>query len=389
LLNQFSVDEHDGYLRVVTQPDWSGTGHSVVVLEQAGRELRTVGRITGISPDEVLYSVRFVGECAFLVTFRRVDPLFVVDLSDPAQPELLGELHIPGYSDYLQPIDENHLLAIGRGADEATGLFQELQVSIFDVSNLADPQLVHRYSFGGGRSTATPATGDRWTLGDGDHHAVSYFPSEQILAMPIYSADGAVWWGNAADDSPLFEPGKGGLQVFRIDVDGGFRPLGIIEHDTLVERSVQIGDRLFAISSGTVSVHELNNPAAELGRIDLGPVSGAELVRLAMYQPLSEESTTETFPFGNSPMASVEYGRLSALDDRPHAATSRTAALVTLPTMAKLDAQLLHVLACDATSRDLSPDASPPDSIEAGEDLLGEVTVDSLTLPLDDFGLSL
>src|SRR5690606_27236384 len=121
-------------------------------------------------------------ERAYVVTYRKVDPLYVVDLSDPTEPVITGELKIPGYSDYLQPIDENHMLAIGRGANESTGLFQELQLSVFDVTDPNDPQLAHRHSFGGGRSTATIATGDEWTRGDGDHHAVSYFADAGILA---------------------------------------------------------------------------------------------------------------------------------------------------------------------------------------------------------------
>jgi uncharacterized secreted protein with C-terminal beta-propeller domain len=275
LLNQFAADEHDGYLRVVTNSiGWGSTGQSVHVLAQDGDRLEVVGSIGGIAADEVMYSVRFMGERAFFVTFRKVDPLFAVDLSDPTDPKLLGELKIPGYSDYLQPIDENHLLAVGRGADETTGWFQELQVSIFDISDLTDPQLLHRYSFDGGRSTSTPVTGDRWARGDGDHHAASYFPEEQIFALPVFTEDswGGFWAG--VDNTPIFEVGHGGLQVFKIDVGAGFTPLGIIEHDTLIERSVRIDDRLFAISSGTVSVHELDNPAAKLGEVSIAGESG-------------------------------------------------------------------------------------------------------------------
>jgi uncharacterized secreted protein with C-terminal beta-propeller domain len=276
LLNQFSADERAGFLRVVVgiQP-WSQSGHGLHVLKQVGRELEVVGSLDGIASGEQLYSVRFLDDRAFFVTFRQIDPLFAVDLSDPADPRLMGEVHIPGFSDYLQPIDDTHLLAIGRGADETTGAFQELQVSIFDVSNLANPQLVHRYSFEGGRSTDTPATGSPWTRGDGDHHAVSYFADEQILALPIYT--GYSW---SMDAGTLFPVGEGGLQIFRIDVDTGFTPLGIVEHDTLVERSLRIGDRLFAISSGTVSVHELNDPTTLLGEVSIAAPPGASVVEV-------------------------------------------------------------------------------------------------------------
>jgi hypothetical protein len=286
LLNQFAADEHDGYLRVVTSSnDWGSGGHGLQVLEQSGSHLNVVASLGGIAPDDVLYSVRFAGDRAFFVTFRKVDPLFAVDLSDPADPKLLGELHIPGYSDYLQPIDENHLLAIGRGADESTGLFQELQVSLFDVSDLSNPRLVHRYSFEGGRSTATPATGNRWTRGDGDHHAVNYFADDQILAIPIFTADdfGGFWGG--IENTAMFEAGHGGLQVLRIDVGAGFTPIGLVEHETLIERSIQIGEHLFAISSGTVTAHELTDPSIELGEVSIEPDSIAPPIKPVIFVP--------------------------------------------------------------------------------------------------------
>jgi hypothetical protein len=227
-----------------------------------------------------------MGDRAFFVTFRQVDPLFALDLSNPTNPELLGELKIPGYSDYLQPIDENHLLAIGRGANETTGLFEELQVSIFDVSDMTAPELVHRYSFAGGRATATPATGDRWVRGDGDHHAVGYFPSAQIFTLPIYSPGEVGWWGG--ENTSAFGPFEGGLQVFRIDVSAGFTPVALIEHEALVHRSLQIGDRLFAISDGAITVHDMNDPSQQLGQLDLASSAPAAPVTLRMFAPALE-----------------------------------------------------------------------------------------------------
>ncbi len=195
ILNQFAADEHEGYLRVVTSGG-SGWSQQLFVLQQTGKRLSVVGQIDDIAPGESLHSVRFIGDRAFAVTFRTIDPLFAIDLSDPTNPVIAGELHIPGYSDYLQPLDATHLIGIGRNADTVTGFFQELQISIFDVADLSDPQLVSRYAFDGGRSTATAATGGRWMVGVGDHHAVSYFASEQILAVPIYSDQDWSWWGD-------------------------------------------------------------------------------------------------------------------------------------------------------------------------------------------------
>lgn len=295
LLNEFAVDERNGYLRVVTEsPRWSGQGQGVTVLEEAGGHLLVVGSVTGIAANETQYSVRIIDDRVFFVTFVENipigDPLFVVDVSDPTNPTIMGELHIPGFSDYLEPIDETHLLAIGRNAD-GSGNMGELQVSIFDISDSTNPQLTQRYSFGGGSTTLSPATGNSFIRGDGDHHAVSYYADEHILALPIYtgaSADGWGWIG--ADETPLFEMGQGGLQVFTVDVDSGFTPTGLIEHDTLINRSIRIGDRLLAISDGTVSVHNLLEPGTTLSSVDIG--ASAELAELKMYVAPADESAS-------------------------------------------------------------------------------------------------
>lgn len=306
LLNQFAADEHDGYLRVVTTPDW-GSGQSVSVLQQNGNRLEVIGSIDGIAPGERLHSVRFMGERAFVVTFRQIDPLFALDLSDPTNPLVMGELKIPGVSGYLQPVDESHLLGVGRNADPENGLFNELQVSLFDIADLTDPQLLHQYSFDGGWTTFTPILGDAWVPVLGEHHAVSYFPNEQILAIPINSKDGGTLHGVA--ETPIFEPGQGGLQVFQIDVEAGFTPLAMIQHDTLIERSLHIGEHLFAISSGTVTVHALSNPADPLGELTIAAESVEPFVELVMYQPV-------TVGVGYGPIGYAPPGR-PALQDRP------------------------------------------------------------------------
>jgi hypothetical protein len=290
LLNQFAADERDGYLRIVSKSDgWNGSGQSVLVLGQVGKHLNVVGSVSGIAADESLYSVRFVGNRAFFVTFRRFDPLFAVDLSNPTAPKLMGELQIPGYSEYLQPIDENHLLGIGRDTSTWAGGAEEpdaLQVSIFDVSDLSHPLLTDRFAFGGGYSTVTPATGGTFLRNtNGDHHAVSYFADAHILALPVNTIEGySGWWGTGT--SPLFEAGHGGLRVFTVDA-AGLTPVAMIEHDTLIERSLEIGDRLFAISSGTLSVHSMSNPNVELGRINVGAAAEMQPVELKMYQAAS------------------------------------------------------------------------------------------------------
>jgi uncharacterized secreted protein with C-terminal beta-propeller domain len=179
---------------------------------------------------------------------------------------MLGELQIPGYSDYLQPIDANHLLAIGRDVDATTGEYGSLQVSLFDVSDSAHPQLLDRYSFAGGSTTQTPALETIWSQG-GDYHALSYFESQHLLALPIYSD--ANWSFGAGDQAPLLQPGQSGLELFQLG-DSGIRPIGLVKNDSLVERSVTIGDQLYVISDETVSAHALDNPIAPIETIRIG-----------------------------------------------------------------------------------------------------------------------
>jgi uncharacterized secreted protein with C-terminal beta-propeller domain len=118
--------------------------NNVYVLGSEGGELKIVGRVEGIAPGESIYSARFMGVRGFLVTFVKVDPLFTLDLSDPAAPRVVGELKVPGYSDYLHPMGENHLLGMGKDAlaDGDMTWYQGVQISLFDVGDLADPQRV-------------------------------------------------------------------------------------------------------------------------------------------------------------------------------------------------------------------------------------------------------
>jgi uncharacterized secreted protein with C-terminal beta-propeller domain len=286
LLNQFSADEQHGFLRVVTKGKSWGHSASLFVLEQVGNQLKVVGSVDDLAPGETLYSVRFLGERAFVVTFRKVDPLFALDLSDPTNPMVAGELKIPGYTDYMQPLGENHLLGIGRGASESRGLFQEMQISIFDVSNLNDPQLAHRFSLDGGRSTASITTGGRWTQGDGDHHAVSYFPSEQILAIPIHSENNFGGLFAGFDNTPIFDQGEGGLQVFSIDTEIGIESLAIIEHDTPILRSLRIGETLLAFSAGEITSHDITGSIDQLDSLQLHVGSETGWVELTAYNSL-------------------------------------------------------------------------------------------------------
>ena len=309
VLNQFAADEQDGFLRVVVEVRGEGSG--VRVLEQQGENLVEVGSLTGFAPGEDLYSVRFVGDRAYFVTFLQVDPLFVVDLSTPTAPTLLGELKVPGYSDHIQPLGEHHLLTIGRDADDETGLFMGMQVSIFDVTDPTSPSLLHRHTLAGGRSTSTAITGSRWRRGDGDHLALGFFPDEGVITIPVRT-DGQFWWGPPIEP-PIIRPlgGETGallprdpivlpklpgrklpsqqLEVLSFDIVGGISSLGGIDHDTSVDRAVKVAGQLVGVSASEVSVHDFAEPATTLGSVRLDEVTAQPITELPAAAP-------QTFP---------------------------------------------------------------------------------------------
>ena len=141
-LNQFSMDEYNGYLRVATSTGSWGTDISnyVFVLDS---DMNVVGKIEGIATGETIKSVRFTGDTGYVVTFEQTDPLFVIDLSNPQKPEIKGELKIPGFSTYLHPVGENLVLGVGVDGDE-NGATNGLKVSLFDVTNPESPKETYK-----------------------------------------------------------------------------------------------------------------------------------------------------------------------------------------------------------------------------------------------------
>ncbi len=196
-LSQFSADEHEGHLRVATtMSNFSDIGWSaenaVYVLEARGSELAVVGSVTGIAPDETIRSVRFAGDRGFVVTFRQIDPFFTLDLSDPTQPKVVGELKIPGYSSYLQVLDDTHVVGIGR---VDIGDWQwRVQVSVFDVSNFADPRRIGLYTF------------DETVMGspaEWEHLAFLWVPSLKLLAFPVNAGRSTAPEGSLPYEEPI------------------------------------------------------------------------------------------------------------------------------------------------------------------------------------------
>lgn len=176
LLNQFAMSEHDGDLRVATTTDDWGFGEqqdsTVYVLRPNGDELQQISAIGGLGKGEQIYAVRFIGDVGYVVTFRQIDPLYVLDLSDPANPVLEGELKIPGYSAYLHPVGDGLLLGVGQDATEQ-GRTTGTQLSLFDVSDPTDPQRISTLPIGGQSEV-------EW-----DHKAFLFWEPDGTIVLPV------------------------------------------------------------------------------------------------------------------------------------------------------------------------------------------------------------
>ena len=180
LLSQWSLSDFQGVLRVISTdtPAWWGDGAGdsqsfLTTFRAGGGKLNQVGQLGGLGQGERVYAVRFIGNDGYVVTFKQVDPLHTIDVSDPAHPKVLGTLTIPGYSAYLHPIGNNLLLGIGQDIgtnNEPTGT----QISLFDVSDLAHPTRIAHASLGQG-----------WSVAESDHHAFLYWPATGLVMVPF------------------------------------------------------------------------------------------------------------------------------------------------------------------------------------------------------------
>jgi hypothetical protein len=191
VINQYALSEWQDHLRVATTLD---TGSSqVAVLGRAGGTLKQVGVVGGLGKGERIYGVRFAGPVGYVVTFRQTDPLYTLDLRDPARPRVTGELEIDGYSAYLHPAGDGRLIGVGQAAN-SQGRVQGLQVSLFDVRDPARPSLLARYQLpGSGHSTA-----------EFDPHAFLYWAQTGLVVVPIQGGAVAL----KAGDRTLQEAGR-------------------------------------------------------------------------------------------------------------------------------------------------------------------------------------
>ncbi len=259
LLNQFSMSEFDDHLRIATtEVGWWGfaeadeAANSVTILADDGDgRLVETGRIGGMGPGERIFAVRFMGPKGYVVTFEQIDPLFTLDLSDPTNPSVIGELEITGFSSYLHPIGDDWLLAVGQEADEE-GRIIGLAVSIFDVREFDAPRLAHRYLIENEDDTWS------WSESLHDHHAFTFHRG--VLSIPVYIGG---------------EERFHGLIVLSVDPEDGIVELGRISHHDLagegiyawMRRSVYIEDFIYSLSTVGVKVNRLRNPEVEVARV--------------------------------------------------------------------------------------------------------------------------
>ena len=254
VLNQFSMDERDGYFRIATTTGslWGSNQNSKNNLYVLDSDLKLVGKVEGLAVGERIYSVRFVSERAYMVTFRQVDPLFVIDLANPEQPKVLGYLKVTGYSSYLQSYDEAHLIGVGQEAT-AEGRVLGLKVSLFDVSDVNNPQEIGKYTL----------EGESWSSSEAlyEHKAFLFDKEKSLLVMPVSSSG----YANGA-----YEYWQG-VYVFNVNLQDGVKLKGKITHDTPtnetdyygkyrnIRRALYMDDVLYTISDGMIKANEIDD----------------------------------------------------------------------------------------------------------------------------------
>ncbi|WP_081690773.1 beta-propeller domain-containing protein [Conexibacter woesei] len=240
VVNAYALSEQDGALRVAStdEPSWLPEGGGdpaqsyVTVLKPGeGGALQQVGQVGGLGRGQRIYGVRFLGTAGYVVTFRQMDPLYTLDLSDAANPRVLGELELPGYSAYLQPIAPGLLLGVGTAAD-AQGRPQGTQLSVFDVSDPAHPKRVQH---------AELPEADGMAAVENDPHAFLWWAPTQTAFLPLESA-GAVAFHAAGD--ALTQTGR---------IDSGDAP---------VARTLVVGDKVYTLAYDGLRTNNLSDLAA-------------------------------------------------------------------------------------------------------------------------------
>jgi inhibitor of cysteine peptidase len=229
VVDRYAIDEKDGFMRIATTDLSNGTETLVSVLSS---DLKLVGQVGGIGMGETMQSSRYIGDTLYLVTFRQVDPLFAIDLSDPRSPTVLGELTIPGFSTYLHPVDSTHLLGLGFEG-------HSMKVSLYNVSDRTNPVeeqklLLSDFSY-------SPALYDP--------HAVTYDPVRSLLIVPVSGLEVSM--------------GQYQCAAYIFNTSGGISLKGMVGSNNTggVDRTLYIGDSLYVCSQYAISAYGMTDLA--------------------------------------------------------------------------------------------------------------------------------
>ena len=275
-INQFSIDEYAGNLRMAL---YDSEGSRVVIFNN---EMEKIGETEALAEGERMYSSRFLGNKAYLVTYKTIDPLFVIDLSNPERPEVLGELKIPGYSTYLHPYDENHLIGIGMQTEErvnrdssgrvrsTSAVITGMKMALFDVTDVNNPVQISDTVIGDSRTTSAILT---------NHKALLFSKEKQLLAIPVnnYTEDFEI--ENSSDEYDSIVSSytnynkqyvSEGYFVYNINLTDGFTLKGTITHEktksnkfyynvSRLLRGLYIDDNLYTVSEDYVKVNRLED----------------------------------------------------------------------------------------------------------------------------------
>ncbi|MFA6097842.1 MAG: beta-propeller domain-containing protein [Candidatus Paceibacterota bacterium] len=282
VLDQFSMDESAGYFRIATTKNrtWSQFGSddtqsysNIYVLDG---DMKVVGQAEGIAKGEQIYAVRFMQNRAYMVTFKRTDPLFVIDLSDPSDPKILGELKVPGFSSYLHPYDATTLIGIGKESDENGRVTGGVKLSLFDVADVQNPKELDKYVIGNSSSNS---------IAIDEHKAFLFSLDKNLLVIPVSTQDNfkvldqgisfeqqEMMIRPVPPDSPMppqYPKFFNGAYVFSID-KFRFNLRGQIDHAdsadgywtgyrTGVQRSLYIKDILYTLSGKYLKANRIDN----------------------------------------------------------------------------------------------------------------------------------
>ena len=287
ILNQFSMDENKGIFRIATTSGdmWRNDQYtSKNNVYNLNGEMNIVGKLEGIAPGERIYSVRFMGDRGYMVTFKSVDPFFVIDLKDPVAPKVLGALKIPGYSDYLHPYDDTHIIGFGKdtielgqkgiNSSDLTAYYQGMKMAVFDVSDVSNPVEMFKESIGD-RGTESPLLHN--------HKALLFSKEKNLLALPVTVME--VKGAKVDNGFPAYgEFTFQGAYVYNLDLVNGFNLKGKITHlsdhdyhmagnywydsEKNVERILYIDDILYTLSGKYIKANGLSN-LAEINVLDL------------------------------------------------------------------------------------------------------------------------